>query len=280
MSHNMPELAEVETVLRGLAPKLINRKISEVTLYRSDLRKPFPKDFAAKLQDGIITHLSRRSKYIIATLDNAYSWIIHLGMTGRLTWHDTAAATPEFPKHTHFSCSFVDGGWLSYTDPRRFGLMNIYETNNLAQAIELVNLGPEPLEAEFNIEYLHHQCTRSKRNIKQLLMDSNIVVGVGNIYASESLFRAGILPTRLANSLNNVECKALIKAITETLLAAIEAGGSSIRDFQNSGGEIGYFQKQLRVYGRTDLPCIQCESNIKRIVQNGRSTYFCEICQR
>lgn len=279
----MPELPEVETVRSGAAPHLIGRRLRAVHLQREDLRWPMP---AAALQDLVgrrVTAVDRRSKYILARFDGRSRPValIHLGMTGRLIVDvvGARAARPEYRKHEHWRMDFGDR-LVRFVDPRRFGALDVADGDGLATHPLIENLGVEPLEGEFDGAYLHRLTRGRKVAIKQLLMNGNLIVGVGNIYASESCWRARVRPRRAAKSLTKAECEALATAVREVLSAAIAAGGTSFRDYVGVGEDAGYFARELRVYERAGAPCPRCKATVRRAVQQGRSTYWCSGCQR
>lgn len=277
----MPELPEVETVVSGLTPHLKNRRFSRVELRRKDLRIPFPKDFAERLEGAKIKDISRRAKYILILLDTGETLVVHLGMSGTLVFYD---GKPR--KHDHVAFIFDNGKKLVFNDPRRFGLMDLVTDTHTHKLF--VHLGPEPLSDDFNSVTLKASLNGSSAPIKVAIMDQKRVVGVGNIYASESLFRAHISPLRKANSLKNGEISALCVAIKSVLSDAIRSGGSTLRDFVRSSGDSGYFQHHFDVYGRENKPCL-CAAKpdiltsrplVKKIVQQGRATYYCSRCQK
>jgi formamidopyrimidine-DNA glycosylase len=270
----MPELPEVETTRLGLLPRLQGRSLKRIVVRNPHLRWPVPDDMGARLAGLTLRNLTRRGKYLLfdfATITQ----IVHLGMSGSLRFveHDEPAAL-----HDHVDWLFDDGTTLRLRDPRRFGAVLL--TKDVAQHPLLAHLGPEPLTPAFDAAYLHFQCRRRNAAIKQVIMDAQMVVGVGNIYASESLFHAGIRPTTTARRLSRPACARLVAAIKQVLTAAIAAGGSSLRDYVHSSGELGYFQMQTRVYDREGLPCKICSTPIRRIVQGQRASYFCPTCQR
>lgn len=274
----MPELPEVETVRRGLAPCMEGRRITSVEVRRRDLRVPIPRDFEKWLEGQKITHLTRRAKYLLAHLEDGTVLVVHLGMSGKLLY--SAAYSNDRATHDHVILRFDDGGEVVFNDARRFGLMALVRDEGLETHKLFAGLGPEPLEREFFGAYLKSRCDEKSVAIKLLIMDQRVVVGVGNIYASEALFRAGIHPAKAAGKLTKPQCDALATAIKEVLKAAIVAGGSTLRDFVRSSGDAGYFQHQFQVYGREKEPCTACRSPIKRITQGGRSTFFCPKCQK
>lgn len=270
----MPELPEVETIKRGLE-KLCNRKIKKV--FRSNKKLRFESSLDLQgLSAARILEIKRRARYLIINFDNKKSLIIHLGMSGRIT---VSKAFEEL-KHDHFACEFDDNSWLIFNDPRRFGCVDLVETKNLEKHKMLAKLGFEPLSKEFNFSYLKEKLSRKKMNIKTTMMDNEIVVGVGNIYINESLFDAGISPLRDASSLQDAEIKKLILSIKKIIKKAIDLGGSSISDYVNSEGNLGYFQNSFNVYGRALEKCLHCKDLLQKIVQNGRSSFFCPKCQR
>lgn len=270
----MPELPEVETTRMGLLPKLQGRVLTRIAVRNSKLRWPVPGDLEAQLKGRALKTITRRGKYLLFDFD-AVTQLVHLGMSGslRLTTADEPAAL-----HDHIDWHFDDGSVLRLRDPRRFGA--VLWTRDVAQHPLLAHLGPEPLTPAFDAAYLHAQCQRRQSPIKQVIMDAQMVVGVGNIYASESLFHAGIRPTITARRLTRPACARLATAIKQVLTAAIAAGGSSLRDYVHSSGELGYFQLQTRVYDREGLPCKTCAAPIRRIVQAQRASFYCPGCQR
>lgn len=273
----MPELPEVETTRLGLCP-VIGQCVASVTVRHYGLRWPIPQNIDAVLRGKTLQTLDRRAKYILATLSDTKqtgTLLLHLGMSGRLCLLPQAVA-PE--KHDHLDIQFADGRLLRLRDPRRFGAVLWCEGDINSHPL-LASLGPEPLEASFHADDLFRK-TRSKTlAIKQVLMDAHVVVGVGNIYASEALFRAGIHPCCPAKHLSYAQCERLVLAIKTTLQAALEAGGSSLRDFFGVDGNPGYFQQTYFVYGRTNLPCRVCESPIQSLRQGQRSSFYCPECQ-
>lgn len=273
----MPELPEVETVCQGLRNLVIGRAFRQVELFRPDLRVPFPPDFAARLEGRRIAAIRRRAKYILLCLDDGVVLLIHLGMSGRLMVHPFA----RNDRHTHDHVIFKleDGQEIVFNDPRRFGLMALTEEALLPSHPLLVHLGPEPLEQEFDAKMLYGRLQGKKAPVKTVLMDNRVVVGIGNIYACESLFDAGISPLKPAGALTMKEGERLVGAIRKVLNAALASGGSSLRDYRQASGESGYFQHQFLVYGREGEACARCKVPIIRIVQAGRSSFYCRECQ-
>lgn len=270
----MPELPEVETTRLGLLPRLQGRVLKHIVVRNPRLRWPVPDDLDARLVGHVLGGLSRRGKYLLFDFGTA-TQIVHLGMSGSLRF-----AGPDEPAalHDHVDWLFDDGTTLRLRDPRRFGA--VLWTDDVAQHPLLAHLGPEPLTPAFDAAYLHAQCQHRNAAIKQVIMDARVVVGVGNIYASESLFHAGIRPATAARRLSRPACTRLVEAIRQVLAAAIAAGGSSLRDYVHSSGELGYFQLQTRVYDREGLPCKTCATPIRRIVQGQRASFYCPVCQR
>ncbi len=269
----MPELPEVETVRRGLLG-LVGKEILAVELNRPDLRFPFPEDMEIIAGRKIID-IDRRAKYLLIRLEGDLTWLVHLGMTGRF-------GRELEGKHDHVVTDFVDGTRLVYTDPRRFGIMDLIHGDNEHKLLN--HLGPEPLGTGWSGKRLHKSLRGRNISIKSALLDQKIVVGIGNIYASEILFRAGVSPKRLAK---NVSEKMSIRIYDEAqivLLTAIEAGGSTLKDgqFKQIDGNLGYFPHEFAVYDREDEVCtsVECSNTIKRVVQSGRSTFYCSRCQR
>jgi formamidopyrimidine-DNA glycosylase len=273
----MPELPEVETVCRGLEQKLPSRKIIKVEQHRADLRIPFPKHLA-DIKNKTITGIERRAKYILIHLSNQQTLIIHLGMSGRLT------VTPDYTpaKHDHMVLTLDNKEKVIFNDARRFGLVDLAETATLDTHKFFRHLGCEPLDKDFAADYLAAKFQSKKIAVKLAIMDQQIVVGVGNIYASEALFLAGISPLRLCHTLTLPELKKLVGAIRKTLEKAIKAGGSSLRDYVQSDGNLGYFQHQFTVYGKEGQKCrnCTCDSAIQKITQGGRSTFYCPEKQK
>jgi formamidopyrimidine-DNA glycosylase len=271
----MPELPEVETAMRGLRARLEGRRITEVVQRRGDLRFPLPPDLRARLAGRRIRRFARRAKYILAALDDGQTMLLHLGMSGRLLFDGPAAGI-----HEHLTFGFDDGTQLRFVDPRRFGMLDLIATDRLETHPRLAGLGLEPLDRGFDGGALGRVMTGRGSQIKVALMNQRLVVGVGNIYASESLFRAGISPRRTAGLLRPGQYRRLALAVRDVLGAAIDAGGSSLRDYVQTNGELGFYQNNFAVYGRIDLPCVTCSRPIRQIVQANRATFFCAACQK
>jgi formamidopyrimidine-DNA glycosylase len=272
----MPELPEVETVRRALEQSVQGAIIGNVMLRRKDLRVPFPPGFAKALCGQRIASVRRRAKYLLLELENGQVWLAHLGMSGRFS---VGAPAKEHDRHDHVVVQLQDGRELIYNDARRFGLMAICPRDALAQHPLLAGLGPEPLDDAFSPAYLEAALLRRSGPVKPALMDQALVVGVGNIYASEALFLAGIHPQASARDAA-AHAPALVRHIRHVLQAAIASGGSSLRDFFQLSGETGYFQHQFQVYGRQGKPCFSCKSAIETLRQAGRSSFFCPHCQK
>jgi formamidopyrimidine-DNA glycosylase len=275
----MPELPEVETVRRGLALCMTGRRIARVELRRPDLRRPFPPDLAERLDGARIGALTRRGKYILIELDDTGLLLLHLGMSGRIT-ASTAAAAPE--RHDHVVLTLDDGTVVRLNDPRRFGSLDYIVRGQESAHPLLAGLGPEPLEPGFDGGYLNRVLVGKMTPIKSALLDQRVVAGLGNIYVCEALYRAAISPRRVAADVVGVRAERLAPAIRTVLTEAIEAGGSSLRDYVQTNGELGYFQHRWAVYGKEGLPCPDCDcaEGIRRIAQAGRSTFFCGKRQR
>ena len=283
----MPELPEVETVLRGISPILEGNQIDYAQVNRPDLRRPFPNNLAKRLKDRKINFLHRRSKYILIDLSGGETLVMHLGMSGRIIISQKVAGTfhhntNHSQKHDHFVLHLKDNHQLTFNDPRRFGVIDLLRTENLELSSMLSQIGPEPLSNSFNEAYFVSTLRVKKTNIKSALLDQRVVAGLGNIYVCEALFRAGISPKRQALRISHKKLSSLVPIIKEILLEAISSGGSSLRDFRNASGDLGYFQHSFDVYGREDQDCYntECDSKIKRITQAGRSSFYCSNCQR
>jgi formamidopyrimidine-DNA glycosylase len=274
----MPELPEVETVARGLARVWEGRRFASVTCHRAGLRQPFPKNFAQRLTGRRVESVGRRAKYLVVRLDGDLVLLGHLGMSGRMTISGLRN-TPPGP-HDHVEFITEDGTLVTLTDPRRFGLMTLCAGSELASHRLLAGVGPEPLESGFDAAVLADALAGKATPIKSALLDQTVVAGLGNIYVCESLFRAGISPLRLAGSLGGEEIARLVACIKAVLTEAIAAGGSSLKDHVRPDGELGYFQHSFKVYGRAGERCEGCPGapgcpGITRIVQAGRSTFYC-----
>ncbi len=270
----MPELPEVETSCRGIRPHLDGQIISRLEVRQRKLRWPVPELLNELLPDNRITAVTRRGKYILLKVQGG-SVMIHLGMSGCL--RVLPQATPA-GKHDHVDLILANGQMLRLTDPRRFGSV-LWQPEGEIHAL-LADLGPEPLSEAFDAAYLHRRCEGRKTAIKQLIMDSKVVVGVGNIYANEALFLAGISPKRPAGNISGRRLETLTATIKQVLQDAIEQGGTTLRDFSGSDGKPGYFKQQLNVYGRGGKPCVRCLEPLVEVRLGQRSTVFCRFCQR
>lgn len=304
----MPELPEVETVRRALEPEMVGAVFEAVTCNRKDLRFPFPKRFKQRLEGGCVKALSRRGKYMLAEISTDETLIMHLGMSGRFTvlrdqveksgsyYHEQATR----PAHDHVIFQIgsnnrvtpqgakrgAKGGQgavsvkIVYNDPRRFGFMDLVKTDALESCKHFAAMGPEPLGNEFSGAYLAESLEGRKSPIKQALLDQRIVAGLGNIYVCEALFRTGISPKRQSGRIATSRLEGLVVEIRQVLRDAIKSGGSSLKDFASSDGSPGYFQHDFQIYGREGEACRSCGSPVRRIVQGGRSTFYCPRCQK
>jgi formamidopyrimidine-DNA glycosylase len=284
----MPELPEVETVMRGLQARLEGRVIRRAEVRRPDLRWPFPIDLAAVLTGARVLSFRRRAKYILMRLaplggDRGQSVLLHLGMSGRMLIRRHGANEATLHEHVEME---TDDGWLvGFVDPRRFGSVDLVQTAQEDAHRLLAELGPEPLDEGFSVAVLAAALAGKRTPIKAALLDQRVVAGLGNIYVAEALFRAGVSPQRLASSVPGARAGRLVPAIKQTLLEAIAAGGSSLRDYVQPDGGLGYFQHAWKVYGREAKPCPACPgapicAGVRRIVQSGRSTFYCPRTQR
>lgn len=288
----MPELPEVETVRRGLVPVMEGQVIERAQVNRADLRWPFPERMAERLTGARILALRRRSKYILADLSTGETLLVHLGMSGRMLisapeagretvgeWHH---AHPAPEKHDHVVFDMENGARVTFNDARRFGAMDLMQTA-VAEAHPLLSvLGPEPLGNAFDEAYLAARLKDRNTPIKSALLDQHLVAGLGNIYVCETLYRARLHPATKAGRLTKRQVAGLVPIIRDVLSEAITAGGSSLRDYRQADGELGYFQHSFQVYGREGAPCVTegCGATVARIVQSGRSSFFCPACQR
>jgi formamidopyrimidine-DNA glycosylase len=292
----MPELPEVETVRRGLAPVMLGARIDKVDLRRPDIRFPFPDSFETRLTGRRIVDMSRRAKYLLFRLDSDETLIAHLGMSGSFRIEKTAVSTPgsflhersKDPKHDHVVMVLDNGYVVTYNDPRRFGFMDLAASGALADHPRLSGLGAEPLAPEFDAPFLAKLFAGARTSLKAGLLDQKRIAGLGNIYVCEALFRARLAPSRPASILADGRgaptraAAAIAEAIRNVLEEAIEAGGSTLRDHRQANGEFGYFQHVFKVYDREGLRCVRerCRGIIARTVHSGRSTFYCGSCQR
>jgi formamidopyrimidine-DNA glycosylase len=289
----MPELPEVETVRLGLVPVMEGFCLTDVETRRGDLRIPFPRDFAARMRGRKVKHLRRRAKYLLADLDSGETLVIHLGMSGRMSVYaegkqrrigsyvyDKAPEGAGTGKHDHVVFETDAPARIIFNDHRRFGLMTLVDTKTIEQDKLFKDIGIEPLSGKFNTAYLAKALDGKKTPIKSALLDQRLIAGLGNIYVCEALFRAGISPKRLAGSIKHDRLPPLVSAIKKVLKDAIAAGGSTLRDHAQATGDPGNFQHHFLVYGREGKPCkLGCKGTVKRIVQAGRSTFYCPKCQ-
>ncbi len=289
----MPELPEVETVRLGLVPVMEGFRLTDVETRRGDLRIPFPRDFAARMRGRKVTALRRRAKYLLADLDSGETLVIHLGMSGRMSVYaegkrrrigsyvyDKAPEGAGTGKHDHVVFETDAPARIIFNDHRRFGLMTLVDTKTIEQDKLFKDIGIEPLSGKFNTAYLAKALDGKKTPIKSALLDQRLIAGLGNIYVCEALFRARILPKRLAGSIKKDRLTPLVTAIKKVLKDAIAAGGSTLRDHAQATGDPGNFQHHFLVYGREGKPCkLGCNGTVKRIVQAGRSTFYCPKCQ-
>ncbi|SFT99760.1 bifunctional DNA-formamidopyrimidine glycosylase/DNA-(apurinic or apyrimidinic site) lyase [Sedimentitalea nanhaiensis] len=283
----MPELPEVETVRRGLAPVMEGQRIDRADVNRPDLRWPFPPDMADRLHGQRVLRLRRRSKYILMDLESAETLLVHLGMSGRMMVSGDplgrfAHDHPVAQKHDHVVLHMDNGARVTFNDPRRFGAMDLLQTATADRHKLLAGLGPEPLGNDFHEQHLIDAFRGRRMPVKSALLDQKIVAGLGNIYVCEALYRGRMSPRRLAGRIASKRIAALVPIIRQVLQDAIAAGGSSLRDFRQADGELGYFQHSFDVYGREGHPCKtpECEGLIQRIAQSGRSSFYCAQCQR
>ncbi|MDC0197407.1 bifunctional DNA-formamidopyrimidine glycosylase/DNA-(apurinic or apyrimidinic site) lyase [Candidatus Thioglobus sp.] len=269
----MPELPEVETTRKGLEPLITGRKILSVQIYKKKLRWEIPSHLKKTLKNQTIKKITRRAKYLLLHFDFG-ELVMHLGMSGSIS---VVNSFEPLKKHEHFELELDNSSSLRFNDPRRFGSVLWQKSNETLTLLN--NLGPEPLSYEFDNDSLFEASNGKSRNIKSFIMDSNVVVGVGNIYASESLFLAGISPMRVAGKTSKSRFMVLTQCIKDVLTDAINNGGTTLNDFSNVDGNPGYFSQILNVYDRDNMPCVRCSGKIKRIIQNQRSTYYCPKCQ-
>ncbi len=268
--------------MRGLAAAILGRKIVRAETRRKDLRWPLPDRMPARLAGARVESLQRAAKYMLAKLSSGETLIMHLGMTGNFRIADSPDEREKRDKHDHVLFDLDDGVCIVYSDPRRFGMMDLVETENAMSHRLLRCLGPDPLGNEFHEDFLQQELSRRNTTVKQALLDQRVVAGLGNIYACESLWRAGISPLRKAGRVSSRRVSALTRSIREILVEAIEAGGSSLRDYRAADGGLGYFQHRFQVYGRESKPCRThlCLGTVRRTVQSGRSSFHCRDCQR
>lgn len=277
----MPELPEVETVMRGLKPVLEGARLDSVRAYVPKLRVDLPKDFEERLSGNRVTQLSRRSKYILIECEDGLVAILHLGMSGRVSIHSAGSPEPERTKHDHVTIHTEHGDLVIYNDTRRFGLIVFSDLESVQDHPLIKDIGPEALGNAFNVDHLRAALQKRKSAIKTTLLDQKVVAGLGNIYVCEALWRAGIHPARRADHVTRQEVETLVPLIRDVLNEAIAAGGSTLKDYAQVSGELGYFQHSFKAYGREGEPCLAdgCQARMERIVQSNRSTFFCPSCQ-
>ena len=272
----MPELPEIETIRRGLEPLLTGRRVLQVKVRERRLREPIAVRRLARLQGTTFTAIRRRSKYLLVDTDSGLTLLIHLGMTGQLWVAD--AGKPQRP-HQHVVFALDDGRELRFADARRFGLLRLLKSDLTHRDPRLRRLGPEPLDTQLTGETLYRATRGRKKPVKNFLMDTRAIAGVGNIYACEALYRSGLNPKRSVGKMGRAAWDRLLSDLRDVLNEAISAGGTTLRDFLNAEGDAGYFAMSLRVYDRAGKPCGRCGARIRRIVQAGRSTFYCPRCQ-
>jgi len=280
----MPELPEVETVRRGLAPAMEGKRIERAEIRRPDLRFPFPENFVQRITGARVTAMRRRAKYLVGELSTGDALIVHLGMTGRFTIShgkkdrkigEFVHEAGDDPKHDHMVFDMSGGVRVTFNDARRFGFVELWPLAELDTYPAFAELGPEPISNQFSGAFLKEVFAGKKTPVKSALLDQHVVAGIGNIYACEALFRAGIDPRKHAGALRGPRLEKLAHAVREVIEEAIEAGGSTISDFAHANGELGYFQHRFCVYDKEGDPCPKCGKPIKRLVQSGRSTFWC-----
>lgn len=278
-------MPEVETVRRGLAPAMEGKRFLRVATRRRDLRFPFPENFAQRIEGARLKRMGRRAKYLVGELSNGEALIMHLGMTGRFT---VSGSRPgrfhhehgEDEKHDHVVFEMSGGARVVFNDARRFGFMDLWKADDLDRYPAFEGMGPEPISNAFSGAYLAEAFRGKKTPVKSALLDQGVVAGLGNIYVCEALFRSGISPKKLAGSIRKDRLEVLAVEVRKVIEEAIVAGGSSISDYRHADGELGYFQHAFQVYDREGEDCVVCAKPVKRMVQSGRSTFYCAGCQR
>jgi formamidopyrimidine-DNA glycosylase len=280
----LPELPEVETVRRGLEPVLVGHVVTRADVRRPDLRWPFPDRLAERLEGARVETLGRRSKYLLAALDSGETLLVHLGMSGRILVSGAQVGAFHHPhpapeRHDHLVLDLDGGARVTLNDARRFGAVDLWPSAAVETHRLLAGLGPEPLGNAFDADYLASRLAGRIAPVKAVLIDQRVVAGLGNIYVCEALWRARVSPLRPARAVSPDEAEAIVAAVRAVLLDAIEAGGSSLRDYRRADGELGYFQHSFAVYGREGEACPRCGGTVARVVQSGRSSFFCPICQ-
>jgi len=278
----MPELPEVETVMRGLKPVLEGVRLDKATAHAPKLRFDIPADFAERLSGNRVASLNRRSKYILMTMDDGLTSIIHLGMSGRMMIAKAGDDMPPRQKHDHIVLMTERGDRVTFNDARRFGMWLFADNDTIEDHPLIKDIGPEPLGNAFNEDVLNTGMAKRKSSIKAALLDQKLVAGLGNIYVCEALWHAGVHPAREAHSVVGDESAALVPIIRDVLSDAIKAGGSTLKDYAQVDGELGYFQHSFKAYGREGEACLKkgCNGKIERIVQSNRSSFYCDTCQK
>ena len=277
----MPELPEIETVKLGLEKTVLGSVIVSTKIFRRDLRFPIEERFEKSILNKRVLGVGRRSKYILLFLNNETTLVLHLGMSGKINVKIENEIYYPAKKHDHLILSFDNGFILIYNDPRRFGFVEIIE-GNYNNYRRFKHIGIEPLLKQFDGKYMWARIKNSTRTLKNILMDQKMVAGLGNIYVSEALWDSKIIPTRVGQNMSLGDCKKLVRSIKEVLSKAINFGGTTLKDYRQVGGEVGYFQNKLQVYGKAGQKCCRqkCQGTIKRAILNGRSTYYCDFCQK
>jgi formamidopyrimidine-DNA glycosylase len=277
----MPELPEVETVCRGISPALEGATIAKIDIRQSKLRLPVPENLGAVITGQRVERVRRRAKYILIDFEDGHHGLVHLGMSGAFRVYKADDEKPPLEKHDHIIIDTDAGARLIYNDPRKFGFFDLIDPGKENDHNFLCKLGVEPMGNHLNANYLWVKFKGKKAPIKQALLDQSLIAGLGNIYVAEVLYLSGISPTKKSGTISKKRLETLCSAVREVIAAAIDAGGSSLKDFSNTEGELGYFQHEFKVYNQADKPCSKesCNGTIKRIVQSGRSTYYCPKCQ-
>ncbi len=277
----MPELPEIETVKLGLEKTILGSVILSTKISRRDLRFPIDVKFEKLILNTSVLAVGRRSKYILLFLSNNMTLIFHLGMSGKINVSIKNESDYQEKKHDHIIMTFDNGFILIYNDPRRFGFVEVIE-GDYNNYLRFKHIGIEPLSKKFDGKYLCNKIKKSSRTLKNILMDQKMVAGLGNIYVSEALWDSQIIPTRVGENMSIVDCKKLVRSIKKVLGKAIKYGGTTLKDYRKIGGEVGYFQNKLQVYGKEGAKCCRrkCQGTVKRAILNGRSTFYCDFCQK
>ncbi len=277
----MPELPEIETVKLGIEKTVLGSVIISAKIFRRDLRFPVKENLEKLIMNKRVLEVGRRSKYLLFFLNNKTTLVLHLGMSGKINVGINRKNAYKEKKHDHLIISFDNGFFLIYNDPRRFGFVETIE-GDYTEYIRFRNMGVEPLSKKFDEKYLWSKIKTSSRTLKNILMDQTIVAGLGNIYVNEALWDSQIKPTRIGRNMSLIDCKKLVVSIKKVLDNAIKFGGTTLKDFRQVGGEVGYFQNKLQVYGKEGKACFQrkCKGTIEKVVISGRSTFYCPTCQK